>query len=179
MFPHLALHPLLAGLQLLGDEGERNISHFMPAVVNGQGVSAIGYFVELGDPRIALLQLVLSFDDRQWNRMVFLARNEQEGTTRGIPGVDTVFGPWVEVGGNSLEEGCAGTGDCILVVKLVGFAFLQHIGKAVPELLVGQGNSPVIVGGIAQDWSAYLEFGERHWQYTAKACRIDSNCHGR
>ena len=100
MFQGPPPHPLLAGLQLLRDEGERSLSHLTPSVVNGQGVPAIRHFVELGDFGVVLLQLVLSFDDRQGDRMILLARDEQERTTLGVSGVDPVFRPGVEVGGS-------------------------------------------------------------------------------
>src|SRR5689334_6809496 len=92
---------------------------------------------ELGDRGIALLQLVLGGDDRQGDRMVLLARDEQEGATLGIPGVDPVFRPRVEIGGSALEDECAGPRDRILLVELVGFVLIYGIGEAVPELLVG------------------------------------------
>src|SRR6266436_205129 len=152
---------LLADLQLLGDEGECGLGHLTPAVVNRQGMPATGYFAELRDGGIVLLQLVLSSDDRQRDGMVFLARDEQEWSTRGVPCVDPVFRPGVEIGGSGLEEGRAGTGNRIPVIELVGFVFLQRIGKAVAELLVGQGDGPMVVGGIAQNWRAGLELGER------------------
>jgi hypothetical protein len=170
---------LLALLKLLRNEGERDLSHVTPAVVNDQGVPATGYFAELRDRWIVLLQLVLSSDDRQGDRMVFLARDEQEWATRRVPGVDPVFRPRVEVGGSALEDERAGTGDRILVVELVGLVFRQRIGKAVPELLVGQCDGPIIVGGIAQDWRAGLELGERQRQHAAKPGRIDGDRHGR
>jgi hypothetical protein len=64
---------LLADRELLGDEGERDLGHVMPPVVNDQGVPATSYFAELRDRGIVLLQLVFSRDDRQGDRMVFLA----------------------------------------------------------------------------------------------------------
>src|SRR5258707_9191642 len=79
---------LLADRELLGDEGERDLGHVTPPMVNGQGVPATRDFAELRDRGIVLLQLVSSSDDRQRDRMVLLARDEQEGATRGVPGVD-------------------------------------------------------------------------------------------
>src|SRR6266849_8144537 len=139
---------------------------------------ATSYFAELRDRGIVLLQLVLSSDDRQGDRMVFLARDEQEGATRRVLCVDPVFRPRVEVGGSALEDERAGTGDRKLVVELVGFVLIYGIGKAVPELLVGQCDRPVVVGGIAQDWCAGLELGERQRQHAAKPGRIDGDRHG-
>ena len=73
-------------------------------MVDDEGVPATSYFAKLRDRGIALLQLVLSSDDRQGDRMVLLARDEQERATRGILGVDPVFRPGVEVGGSALED---------------------------------------------------------------------------
>ena len=101
---------LLADLQLLRDEGERGLGHVTPPMVDSQRMPAVGHLAELRDRGIVLLQLVSSSDDRQRDRMVFLARDEQERSTRGVLGVDLVFRPRVEVGGSGLEEGRAGTG---------------------------------------------------------------------
>jgi hypothetical protein len=169
---------LLAFPKLLGDEGERDLSHFTPPMVNGQGMSAIGDFAELRDSGIVFLQLVSRRDDRQRDGMVFLARDEQEGSTRGVPGVELVFRPRIEVSGSSLEDWRAGTGDRKHVVEGVGFVFLQRISKAVPELLEGQGDGPMVVGGIAQHGRAGLELGERQRQHAAKPDRIDGDRHG-
>jgi hypothetical protein len=97
--------------ELLRDEGERDLGYLTPAVVNRQGVSTARNFAELRERGIALLQLVLGSDDCQRNRMVFLACNEQEGSAFGVPGVDAILRPGVEVGGSSLEDGRAGTGN--------------------------------------------------------------------
>jgi len=95
---------LLTHRELLGDEGEGDLSYITPPMVNDQGMSSIGECAELGDRGIVLLQLVSSRGDRQRDRMVFLARNEQEGATLGVLGVDLVFRPGVEVGSSSLED---------------------------------------------------------------------------
>src|SRR5258707_6710242 len=164
---------LLADLHLLRDEGERDLGHVTPPMVNGQGVPATRDFAELRDRGIVLLQLVSSSDDRQRDRMVFLARDEQERSTRGVLGVELVFRPRVEVGGSDLEDWRAGTGDRKPVVEGVRFVFLQRIGKTVAELLVGQCDRSVVVSGIAQYWCARLELGERQRQHAAKPDTID------
>jgi hypothetical protein len=99
-------------------------------VVNGQGVSAIRDGAELRDRGIVLLQLVLSIDDRKRDGMVLLARDEQERATRGVPGVDPVFRPGVEVGRSVLEDERTRPGDRVRVVELVGFVLIDGIGKA-------------------------------------------------
>ena len=68
-------------------------------------------------------------------------------------------------------------GESVPVVELVGFVLIYDIGEAVPELLVGQGDRPMVVSGIAQDGCTGLEFGER--QHTAKTGRIDCDRYGR
>src|SRR5260370_38726072 len=100
---------LLDDRELLCDEGEGNLSHITPPMVNDQGMSSIGDCAELGDGGIVLLHLVSSRDDHQRDRMVLLARNEQEGATLGGLCVDPVFRPRVEVGGRRLEDCRAGT----------------------------------------------------------------------
>src|SRR5436853_5440004 len=109
--------------------------------------------------------------------MVFLARDEQEWSPLGVPGVDLVFRPWVEVGGSGLEDWRAGTGDRKPVVELAGFVFLHRIGKAVPELHESKRDGPMVVEGIAQNWRTGLELGERQWQHTAEPGRIYSDRH--
>src|SRR5258708_5634739 len=95
---------LRAERELWGDEGERDLGHFTPPMVNSQGVPATRDFAELRDRGIVLLQLVSSRDDRQRDRMVFLARDDQQRSTRGVLGVELVFRPRVEVGGSDLED---------------------------------------------------------------------------
>src|SRR5258708_5748051 len=90
---------LLADRELLCDEGEGNLSHITPPMVNDQGMSSIGDCAELGDGGIVLLQLVSSRDDRQRDRMVLLARNGQEWAPRGGLCVDLVFPAGGGVGG--------------------------------------------------------------------------------
>src|SRR5438128_877073 len=141
---------LLADRELLGDEGEGDLSYITPPMVNDQGMSSIGDCAELGDRGIVLLQLVSSRDDRQRDRMVLLARNEQEWATLGVPGVDLVFRPGVEVGGRNLEDWRAGTGDRVRFVQLVGFVLIDGVSEGITELLVGQRDGPAVVEGIAQ-----------------------------
>ena len=100
--PYLVLRSLLTDREVFLDEGERDVSHFLPSVVNDQRMSAIGHLVELGDRGIVLLQLVLSFDDRHGDRMVFLACDEQEGPRAGffvltrssVHGLRLAAAPW-------------------------------------------------------------------------------------
>src|SRR5260370_20538124 len=92
---------LLADRELLGDESEGDLSYITPPMVNDQGMSSIGDCAELGDGGVVLLQLGSSRDDRQRDRMVFLARHEQERATLGGLGVDLVFRPGGEVGGRN------------------------------------------------------------------------------
>src|SRR5437868_13301156 len=75
---------LLADLELLRDEGERGLGHFTPPVVNDQGMSAIGHLVDLRDGGILLLLLVGGIGDRHRGGVVFLARDDQEWSTRGV-----------------------------------------------------------------------------------------------
>src|SRR5216683_4472455 len=142
---------LLADRELLCDEGEGNLSHITPPMVNDQGMSSIGDCAELGDRGIVLLQLVSSRDDRQRDRMVLLARNEQEWATLGVLGVDLVFRPGIEVGGSSLENWRAGTGDRVRLVQGVRFVLIDGVSEGITELLVGQRDGPGVVEGIAQD----------------------------
>src|SRR5258708_32175333 len=73
----------LADRELLCDEGEGNLSHITPPMVNDQGMSSIGDCAELGDGGVVLLQLGRSPDDRQRDRIDLVARHEQELGTLG------------------------------------------------------------------------------------------------
>src|SRR5260221_742188 len=95
----------LADRELLCDEGEGNLSHITPPMVNDQGMSSIGDCAELGDGGIVVLQLVSSRDDRQPGRMVLLARNGQEWAPLGGFGVELVFRSGGQVGVRR-PEGC-------------------------------------------------------------------------
>ena len=129
---------LLAVRYILCNEGERGFGHFTPSMVNGQRMPTPRDFSKLGDRGIVFLQLVSSVDNRRGDRMVFLTRDEQEWPTLGVLGVYAVFRPRVEVGRGRLKERCTGSGDRKRVVELVGFVFLDRVGKAVTELLEGQ-----------------------------------------
>src|SRR5260370_19025606 len=95
----------LADRELLCDEGEGNLSHITPPMVNDQGMSSIGDCAELGDGGILLLQMVSSQDDPHRDPMVLLAPNAQEWATLWGLGVDLVFPPGGAVGGRSLADG--------------------------------------------------------------------------
>src|SRR5258708_33326128 len=69
---------LLADRELLCDEGEGNLSHITPPMVNDQGMSSIGDCAELGDGGVVLVPLVSSRGDRPRERIGLLARNEEE-----------------------------------------------------------------------------------------------------
>jgi len=68
---------LLAFPKLLRDEGERSLGHFSPAVVDDQGMPAIGHLADLGHAGIFLLLLVGGIGDRHRGGVVFLARDDQ------------------------------------------------------------------------------------------------------
>src|SRR5260221_14149838 len=141
---------LLADREGACDKGEGNLSHIMPPMVNDQGMSSIGDCAELGDGGIVLLQLVSTRADRQRDRMVLLARNEQEWATLGGLGVDLVFRPGVEVGGRSLGDWRGGTGGRGRFVQIVGFVLIDGVSEGITELLVGQRDGPAVVDRIAQ-----------------------------
>lgn len=80
-------------------------------MIDGQGMCASGDFAVFGDGGITLLFLIGGIDDDGWDGVVFLARNEQEGSALRILCVDAVLRPRVEVGTCGLKEWCAGGRD--------------------------------------------------------------------
>ena len=79
---------------VLVDEVERDLGHFMPAVVDGQRVPAVRYFVDLGHTRILLLLLEGGMGNRPRHSMVILARNDQQWSAIGIYRIDFGFKPF-------------------------------------------------------------------------------------
>ena len=74
------------------DEVERGLRDLGPAVVDGQGVSAVRNLGELGDGGVVLLPVVLSFRDGRGDRVVFGAGDDQQRSPVGVAGVDLVLG---------------------------------------------------------------------------------------
>src|SRR5260370_9397390 len=99
---------LLADLQLLRNEGERGLGHFTPAVVNGQGMPATRYFMDLSHAGILLLLLVGGMGDRPRHGVVVLAGDDQQRSTVVILRVDLSFGPRAEISGGCLQDRNAG-----------------------------------------------------------------------
>jgi hypothetical protein len=64
---------LLAFVKLLCDERERGLGHFTPPVVDGEGVSAVGYFTDLSDTGILLLLLIGGMSNRLRHGVVMLS----------------------------------------------------------------------------------------------------------
>ena len=75
---------LLALVKMLRDERERGLGHFTPSVVNGQGMPAIGYFMDLRHAGILLLLLEGGMGNRPRHGVVMLAGDDQQRPTLGI-----------------------------------------------------------------------------------------------
>src|SRR5260370_968232 len=134
---------LLAFLKLLRDERERDLGHFTPSVVNGQGMPAAGYFTNLGHAGILLLLLIGGMGDRPRHGVVVLAGDDQQRPTLGVLRVDLGFRPRVEVGGGRLEERHTGAGHRVRLVQLASFALVYGGGGGEPERLARQpGGAP-------------------------------------
>src|SRR5215204_5202071 len=65
-------------------ECERRVGDLAPATVDRQRVAAIRDLLDLGDTRIALLPLVGGVRDRQGDRVVLIAVDDQERAAVGI-----------------------------------------------------------------------------------------------
>src|SRR6266576_3371820 len=66
------------------DEGERGVGDRAPAVVDGQGVSAVGDLDELGDTVVALLPLVGGLEDGPRDGVVLLPGDDQHRSPVGF-----------------------------------------------------------------------------------------------
>ena len=64
--------------------------------------------------------------------------------------VDLGLAPRVEVGGGRLEERLAGAGHGELLVQRLGLVLVDGVGEGVAELLVGERDGAVAVGGVAR-----------------------------
>ena len=89
------------GEVLLADR-EVPVGDLAPTTVYGQRVPPSGDLLDLGDARVVLLLLVGGVDDRPRDGVVLLPGDEQQRPTVGVPGVDLVLGPRVQVGQGGL-----------------------------------------------------------------------------
>jgi pimeloyl-ACP methyl ester carboxylesterase len=169
---------LLAFLKLLRDERERGLGHFTPSVVNGQGMPATGYFMDLRHAGIFLLLLVGGMGDRPRHGVVVLARDDQQGSTLGILRVDLGFRPWVEIGGGRLEDRHTGAGHRVFLVQLVRFVLVHGVSEGVTELLVGQRDGAGVVQWVAQDRRRRFQRRERQGEHAAEGSGVDGDRHG-
>src|SRR5260370_27078347 len=94
----------LADRELLCDEGEGNLSHITPPMVNDQGMSSIGDCAELGDGGVVFLHPVSSRGRRPPGRIVLLPPNEAKRATLGGLVVDLVLRSGGEGGGPPLAN---------------------------------------------------------------------------
>src|SRR5439155_25773463 len=99
---------------------------------------------------VVLLLVVGGVWDRRWDRVILLARDDQERPAVGILGVDLGFGPGVEVRRRRLEERDARRRYGEVLVQLLSLILADGVGEGVAELLVGQRDRPVAVEGIAK-----------------------------
>ena len=77
------------------------------------------------------------------------SRMQQRTTVAGL-GLDLHLGPRVEVGAGRLEEGDARTRHRVRVEQLVGLVLADGVGEGVAELVVGERDGPMVVGGVAE-----------------------------
>ena len=89
------------------EECERRVGDVSPAAVNGQRVPAIGDRDNLSNADIPLLALERRVRDLPRNRVVLLARDDQQRPALRALDVDIRLRPWVEVGGRGLKDGRA------------------------------------------------------------------------
>ena len=138
-----------------------------------------GHLGDLGHALVALLLLVGGVGDRPRDRVVLLAGDDQQRPAVGVLAVDLRLGPRVEVGGGGLEERRPGGGHGVGVVELLGLVLADRVGEAEAELLVGQRDGAVAVGGVGEDRRRRLQRGDRQRQDAAEGRGIDGHRGGR
>ena len=111
---------------------------------------------DLGHARVALLLLVRGVGDRPRHGVVLLAGDDQQRPAIGILGVHLGLGPRIEVGRGRLEERRAGRRHRVRLVELLGLVLAHGVGEREAELLVGERDGAVAVGGVAEDRRADL-----------------------
>src|ERR1700722_5983788 len=159
------------------DEGERGLRHVLPAVVDGQRVSAaldLGY---LGHVRIVLLLLERGVGDGPRDGVVAAAADEQHRSAARVRGVDLRLGPRVEVLGRGLEQRQPGGRHREGLVQPPGLVLADRVGEGVAKRLVGEGHGRVSVRWVVQRGRGDPERGERKRQHAAERRRVDRHRH--
>src|SRR6476646_8528662 len=123
---------------------------------------------DLGDAGVLQLLLVGGVGDRPRHRVVALAGDDQQRPAVGVLSVDLHLGPRVEVGGGRLEDRRAGAGDRIGLVERLGLRLVDGVGERVAELVVGQGDGAVAVGGVREDRLRRAQRADRQRQDPAE-----------
>ena len=128
------------------------VSDLLPAVLAHRVVGAAGELLVVGDALGVAVVLGVRLVDRWRHQVVFSTRYEQQGRPILVPEVDV----GVLVAGREVGEGpgpheAARRGDVVALVDLVGLLPAQGVGEGVVELLFGEANSLVAVGGVPQN----------------------------
>src|SRR3989442_11311436 len=133
------------------DERERRVGDLPPAAVDRERVSAVRDLYDLGHALVAPLLLEGSVRDGPWDGVVLLAGDDQQRSTVGVLGGHLCFGPGIQVGGGRLEEWHTGCRHGEGLVQLLRFLLADGVGEPEAELLVGERDRAVAVGGVAED----------------------------
>src|SRR5579859_3177407 len=113
-------------------------------------MAAVGDFADFGYAGIVLLDCERGIGDRPRDGIVFLAGDNQKRSAFGVPRVNLILRPGVEVGGRGLEEWRAGGRNREGLVQLVGFAFVDDVGEGEAELLESQWDGPSVVERVRE-----------------------------
>lgn len=132
-------------------------------------------FGELGDSGVVLLVGEGRMGDGPGDRVVLLARGDQQGAPVWIAGVDLGLGPRVEVGGAGLEDRRARSRDCECLVEVLGFFLSDRVGEGVTELVVGERHRAVVISRVAEYRRGRPERGDRQRQYASERRRVYSD----
>src|SRR5437773_10103325 len=131
------------------DEGERRLGDLPPAAVDHERVPAVGYLGDRGQGLVPLLLLVRGVRDRQRDRVVLLAVDDQERPARGVLRVDLRLGPGIQIGGGRLEERRAGRRHVVLLVEVLCLVLAKGVCPAVFALLERECDRAAPSGGLA------------------------------
>ena len=124
-------------------------------------MAAVRHLDDLGDAPVLLLLLERGVGDRPRHCVVLFAGDDKKRTAVGILRIDLHLGPRIEIGRRRLEEGRARRWYGKRLIELLRLLLAHGVGEAVAELLVGEGDGAVPVGGIAEHRPCRLERRDR------------------
>ena len=85
------------------------------------------------------------------NRVILLARDDEQRPTGGILAIDLCFSPRVQVCCRCLEERCTRSGNRKGLKEFLRFFLTDGVREGVSKLVEGEWNGPVSVAGVLEN----------------------------